>query len=1631
MRKRLFSIFLAVSMVLSLVQIPINAAMIEGADRASIDLVALEKTGDGSTVENYTVVSPETLDLTNKEIGTEFYIGIQVNGFANIEQKHNYDIGISKMTFGIEYDSSYVEPSLPAPALSTFIKNTFEKEGEVSGYPVPYYYYQDSNGYTYDITKETAINANTHTLYYEMTWGGIEYGTTTNYVPEDNDILLIVPFKTVSIPENGANVFYYTTDNQKYSCDFGIGTDEHRQSYQLYNGDTVDSEPDPDDAMDILNIFDYDETGANVFPKSYTVTYMNGDAEQSTETVVENGNATNIPDGNSLSAPVGQEGKFFDDWYYAEDGSNVIDNANTKFTSDVAITADTTVFAKWVEGKDITFNSNYPEGGDTTKIVKVSPKSPSYIPTESEPTVGNLGGEDFTTPAGYIFKGWNTQKDGQGTEIVFGDAESGATDVSSIDQVYAIWSQEVTVSFHDNDGTDSKQDFVLDPTMSFEDNGETVPTPTREGYTLTGWNTKSNGSGDNYTSEKVKDKTFTGNTDLYAMWTPTDDESKVTLTFDVNAPAYTSVSVNPTTVSVNPGDIVYEAYIPDDPNLTASNYQFDGWYDGKSITANKVDFSTNDYVLNEDKTVYAHWTYTGADKVTVTFDDDNDTTIGDYASVTVKPGTTLGESMPANPEKDDYSFDGWYTEKAGAGTEFTGETPVNSTQTVYAKWAQNVTIHYDVNGGDGTIDDSVGAVNEQYTYPVTEPTKENYEFIGWNTKQNGSGTYIKSDEVYTFGQISAMYEGAATEVTVYAQWAAVPDGSNPDEVTDGTQDSDPAKQGVKITFDGNVAAENVTTPIITQANPQYKYVHLGDSIGTANMPDSPTRTDYVFQGWNTKADGTGTTFTGDTAVSEDLDGVIALDDPSGAYELTLYAQWTVDEDSVTEDEKVTVTFNKNTDGAGTDDSAKTYTIKKGDVLGFEITDPVRDTYYFMGWYKGTDAGDNIEFTADKYAANTVFTQDTTYYAKWESYLIAEPQVPAEGFTYTGEVQTPEFKFYVATYPSGVEQPAVKGEEVPVSAGDYTVTYEETATKKTEFKDAGTYKVSVKLNESSALAKEGKVVALTEPATLTINKKQLTFKVDPATQVQKFGSVTDPTITVEGNAATDVADSLYNVEYYLWTDAGDNNGQIESGELSKETGLPSEIGKYVTKIKISNENYVLGTVESTSGVNVLTYPTTEDGLNTYPVYPEDEGNKPGENIVFEIKANDPSIASVIAKYTSEEGEVTLADTANGTQFKQNDYEADQVFDTAETPAVTDYYARVTDTEANEVTFTFTLTNPDTTTLTANVNGTPAEVTEQDGVYTITATLDPAKAGKDGPNVVTVTTKAGTEDDDPTITYTFNLQQFVEAKINLGFGNSPYGLIENMANVEGAPWNAEKIEAAKAAFNTGNKFTDEYLPEGGNVKIKYIPYAWNEDVFSTTVETDPSINLDRNPYALFVYQGEAFADAGFTAVDSLGNPVSEDDVTMQMTVKKMSINNVDAMKDDSISEVIISNEMDGDNGFEDMATMYIRPDVYDLTYSFTDPVTNETVEETRKVVMLWKQGDTNLSTIMNPSDSSYTTQIIKNLVTPLNGVTGMARGLYYYRIVDIDMSSVVNPSDASTVTQTIKGLIPEYRMYNDLQ
>jgi len=151
------------------------------------------------------------------------------------------------------------------------------------------------------------------------------------------------------------------------------------------------------------------------------------------------------------------------------------------------------------------------------------------------------------------------------------------------------------------------------------------------------------------------------------------------------------------------------------------------------------------------------------------------------------------------------------------------------------------TVTFDKNNTDAGSTDA-SPRTKRVTSPATNvgtlpapPTRTGYNFIGWNTLQNGLGTpFIATTTV-------------SSNMTVYAQWQARP---------------------YTVTFNKNGGD--------TEANPPSKTVtYPATTVGT--LPAPPTRTEnYTFTGWNTQPNGSGTPFTDSTTVSADI---------------TVYAQW--------------------------------------------------------------------------------------------------------------------------------------------------------------------------------------------------------------------------------------------------------------------------------------------------------------------------------------------------------------------------------------------------------------------------------------------------------------------------------------------------------------------------------------------------------------------------------------------------------------------------------------------------------------------------------------------------------------------------------------------------------------------
>ena len=93
---------------------------------------------------------------------------------------------------------------------------------------------------------------------------------------------------------------------------------------------------------------------------------------------------------------------------------------------------------------------------------------------------------------------------------------------------------------------------------------------------------------------------------------------------------------------------------------------------------------------------------------------------------------------------------------------------------------------FDANGGVGGPADRIsGDPEEVVTVPATEPTKDDYVFVSWNTASDGSGTAYDPGDSFTLG--------SSTDVeTLYAQWTdqvltiVVPETSVPETTDDPT-----------------------------------------------------------------------------------------------------------------------------------------------------------------------------------------------------------------------------------------------------------------------------------------------------------------------------------------------------------------------------------------------------------------------------------------------------------------------------------------------------------------------------------------------------------------------------------------------------------------------------------------------------------------------------------------------------------------------------------------------------------------------------------------------------------------------------------------------------------------------------
>ena len=366
----------------------------------------------------------------------------------------------------------------------------------------------------------------------------------------------------------------------------------------------------------------------------------------------------------------------------------------------------------------------------------------------------------------------------------------------------------------------------------------------------------------------------------------------------------------------NPNPITYtKNKITDLKAATRRGYSFGGWYETADCSGSPV--TRIPYGSIGDRTFYAKWI---PDIYTVTFDVNGGT--GSMAGQTFAHGVpqALRPHDPQTFYRSGYGFEGWNTDPDGKGTHYDdGETiTVTEDLRLYAEWELGVhTVTFIPNGGEGHMG------YEEFAYGSTQQLKANaftrkgHEFSSWNTKADGSG------QSFTDGQQIVI----SGDLTLYAQWTA---------------------GRYTVQFDANGGTGSMKPQTFTWGTEQ------------ALTRCSFRKEGFLFLGWNTLPDGSGTNFSDGEVVrnlSDEDEGIV-----------TLYAQWTDKPTHV-------ITFDAN-DGSGRTNQQRVEDSVKTRLTPNEF---YRDGYRFIEWNTEAD-GSGTAYADEDYVS---LTGNLTLYAQWE------------------------------------------------------------------------------------------------------------------------------------------------------------------------------------------------------------------------------------------------------------------------------------------------------------------------------------------------------------------------------------------------------------------------------------------------------------------------------------------------------------------------------------------------------------------------------------------------------------------------------------------------------------------------
>ncbi|MDR1583387.1 MAG: InlB B-repeat-containing protein [Prevotellaceae bacterium] len=511
----------------------------------------------------------------------------------------------------------------------------------------------------------------------------------------------------------------------------------------------------------------YAKWNLNTYKLTFKVNYSNGVNPDKQDIVYDN-IITELP-------AVSRTGYDFKEWNTLQNGNGVTYSTGMVYS----VADDTDLYAQWIAKEyTLSFDANYVGSSITLPDKKVT----------YDVALGSL---PLLTRTGYSFKGWNTSKDGTG---IYYTELSPYTTVGHT-PLYAQWSGDSYTLKFDVQGGDPVNEYRV----TYDSIVGKLPTPTRTNYDFAGWFTEANGADDEYTASKIY--LVTGNTTLYAHWTPTN----YLINFDVQGGK-----------TVQNLLVAYNSAVGVLPVSTRTGYTFDGW-NTKKDGSGFAYTATSLYTTPGNMDLYAQWI---ANSYILKFDTQSDNLVADQK---VTYDSVVGD-LPLL-SRTGYTFDGWYSKINGGGTKYSSKTiyTVDDNATLYANWLANkYVLRFDANyvGKDSDPDSREVTYGSLVSLPAL--TRQGHALAGWNTEVDGSGIAYNNATTYS----------ATINTTLYAQWKA-----------------NTYTIGFEVNYLGSVGKPE---------NPESQSVTYGNTIGT--LPE-PTRTGYTFNGWNTAENGSESRYT--------------------------------------------------------------------------------------------------------------------------------------------------------------------------------------------------------------------------------------------------------------------------------------------------------------------------------------------------------------------------------------------------------------------------------------------------------------------------------------------------------------------------------------------------------------------------------------------------------------------------------------------------------------------------------------------------------------------------------------------------------------------------------------------------